>query len=198
MRRTPMSSTSPRTSAATVGRRICVYGPSGSGKTTFSRRLGELLGLPVIEIDALFHQPGWRPTPGDDFRAKVRDALERCPDGWVTDGNYGMVKPVVMPLADTIVWLRPAFLPTYWRLLRRTITRAWRREELWNTNRESFRLSFLSRDSILLLGITHWRAHQRNALRYFAEIDHHARIIQLRNDREVERWLRMVAAASSH
>lgn len=189
MRRTPMSSTSAQTSAVSIGRRICVYGPAGSGKTTFSRRLGALLELPVIELDALFHQPGWQPTPEDEFRAKVRAVLALCPDGWVVDGNYGMVKPVVLPQADTVVWLRPPFLRTYWRLLRRTVTRSWRREELWNTNRESFRLSFTSRDSILLWGITHWRAHQRNALRYFAEIDHSARIIQLRSDREVEAWL---------
>ncbi|MGB2695289.1 MAG: AAA family ATPase [Dehalococcoidia bacterium] len=192
-----MSSTSPRPSAGTDGRRICVYGPSGSGKTTFSRRLGALLGLPVIELDAIFHQPGWQPTPDDEFRAKVRDALARCPDGWVVDGNYRAVKPVLLPLADTVVWLRPRFLPTYWRLLWRTVTRASRKQELWNTNRESFRLSFASRDSILLWGITHWRAHQRNALRNFAEIDHSAHIIQLHNDREVERWLGRVGAVAS-
>lgn len=194
MTHAPMSPTLRYPHADPVGRRICVYGPSGSGKTTFARRLGALLRLPVIELDALFHQPGWRPTPEAEFRAKVRDALTRCPDGWVTDGNYGVVKSVVLPHADTVVWLQPAFLPTYWRLLRRTVTRAWRREELWNMNRETFRHSFASRDSILLWGITHWRAHRRNALRYFATIDHHARVVLLRNDREVERWLAQVEA----
>ncbi|MBI4571583.1 MAG: hypothetical protein HY723_06495 [Chloroflexi bacterium] len=183
--------------AARAGRRICVYGPSGSGKTTFSRRLGALLGLPVIELDALFHQPGWTPTPDDEFVAKIEAALARSPDGWVVDGNYRVAKPVLLPRAETVVWLRPAFLPTFWRLCKRTVTRAWRRQELWNTNRESWRLSFLSRESILLWGISHWRAHQRNTRAALSAIPHRANVIELRGDGEVEAWLKEVGAGDT-
>jgi adenylate kinase family enzyme len=167
-------------------RRIAVYGPSGSGKTTLSRRIGAALGLLVVELDALFHQPNWTPTPEDEFRAKVVATLDGHADGWVCDGNYGPVRPLVLARADVVVRLRLPFRVVYPRLVRRTLTRAWRREHLWNGNRESFRLAFTSRDSILLWGISHWRAHHRNLDRALAEYAANTPVVELRSDREVE------------
>ncbi len=172
-----------------IGRRIAVYGPSGSGKSTFARTLGELLDLPVIELDALFHKPNWQPTPVDEFRTTVLDLLSRYRDGWVCDGNYRDVRALVMPQADDIVWLRLPFPTVYSRLFLRTVTRAWSREPLWGTNYESWRLSFLSRESILLWGITHWRAHQRNLERDLRRTPHSAGVHTLRSPLAVERFL---------
>jgi len=166
-----------------------VIGVTGSGKTTVARRISETLGVPVIELDALFHQPDWQPTPPDEFRAKVQHALDRCPQGWVLDGNYHTVRDLALPRADTVVWLRLPFRVSYWRMLTRTVRRAWTKEELWNTNRESWRLSFLSRDSLLLLGLTHWRAHHRNVRHDLDTIPHEAELIELRNDAKVEAFL---------
>ena len=47
--------------------RVLVAGVTGSGKTTLARRLGELWGLRHVEIDALFHQPGWRERPHEEM-----------------------------------------------------------------------------------------------------------------------------------
>jgi adenylate kinase family enzyme len=171
-----------------------VYGPTGSGKTTLSRRLGDLLGLPVIELDALFHQPNWEPTPEDEFRAKVSGVLDRHPDGWVCDGNYRAIRGIALAKAETVVWLRLPFPLVFWRLLKRTVTRAWTREPLWNTNYESWRASFLSRDSILWWCIAHWRPHIQGITESLREIPHHADVIVLRSMREVQRFLSSVGA----
>lgn len=170
--------------------RIAVYGPTGSGKTRTARLIGQRLGLPVIELDALFWGPGWQQIPDDQFRSSVLKALDDCGDGWVCDGNYtGRVGDIVLPNADLVVWLRPRFIVAYWRLLRRTITRAWTREALWGTNRESWRLSFLSRESLLLWAITHWRQHSVNIGAALRETPHNATIKVLRSDREVRSFL---------
>ena len=150
-------------------RRIAVYGPSGSGKSTVARRIGAALGLPVVELDALYHQPNWTPTPNDEFRAKVTRVLDGHADGWVCDGNYHTVRDLVLARADAVVRLMLPFRVVYPRLFWRTVSRAWTKQELWNGNRESWRLSFTSRDSILLWGITHWRAHFRGIGRSLAE-----------------------------
>ena len=176
-----------------VLRRIAIFGPSGSGKTTLSKRIGERLHLPVIELDALFHGPDWTPTPPDEFRAKVLNALGTHTEGWVCDGNYGGVRELVLARAESVVWLQLPFRVVYWRLLTRTIVRSLRREELWNGNRESFRMAFFSRDSILLWGITHWRAHRRNVERDLAQYDHTDDLRVLRSAREVDSFLADIA-----
>lgn len=181
-----------------IGRRIAVYGPSGSGKSTFARTLGELLDLPVVELDALFHRPNWQPTPIDEFKATVLDFLGRYRNGWVCDGNYHTIRQHVLPRADAVVWLRLPFTTVFPRLFYRTVTRAWSQEPLWDTNYESWRLSFLSRDSILLWGITHWRAHHRGVERDLRRIPHSADVHTLRSPLEVERFLGSLKSGAGH
>ena len=179
-------------------RRVVVYGQSGSGKTTVGRAIADALGVAHIELDALYHRPNWQPTPDDEFRAKVTAALDAHPEGWVVDGNYRVIREITLPRADAIVRLRLPFRVVYPRLVWRTVSRAWRRQELWNGNRESFRLSFTSRDSILLWGISHWRAHVRSLDAALREIPHTAPVIELRSSREVEAFVRGLSAPSPH
>ena len=93
-----------------------------------------------------------------------------------------------------MLWLRPPFRVAYWRLLRRTFTRLVSREELWNGNRESWRLTFLSRDSILLWGISHWNAHNRHVTEALAVIPHQAQVFELRSDVDIETVLTSVGS----
>ena len=80
-------------------------GNSGSGKSTLARVLAQRLSVTYVELDAIHHQPGWRPLPTADFRARV-DALTAA-DRWVVDGNYSAVRDLVWERADTVVWLDP-------------------------------------------------------------------------------------------
>jgi len=178
---------------STMGRRIAVYGPSGSGKTTFSRQVGDLLSLPVIELDSIQHMPNWEERPTDDFRAVLTARLDERAHGWICDGNYGSkARDLVLARADTVVWLRLPFRVVYPRLVWRTLRRMWTREELWNGNRESFRMSFFSRDSILLWGISHWREHHRRVEEDLKNVPHIAKVMVLRSPREVDEFLAQV------
>jgi adenylate kinase family enzyme len=129
---------------------VAVIGPSCSGKSTTAGRLSGILGVPHVELDALHHDAGWTEAPAELLEARVRAALDVAREGWVVDGNYfGKIGSLVLDAADTIVWLDIPFRTAIRRVLWRTSSRAVRREELWNGNRESFRLAF-SRDSIVL------------------------------------------------
>ncbi len=104
-------------------RRFVIYGPTSSGKSTLAQQISWRIGVPHIELDALFWLPDWKEKSFEQFRADVLAALNRCDDGWVCDGNYSKVRELILPLADTVIWLRPPFRIAFWRLLKRTFVR---------------------------------------------------------------------------
>ena len=164
--------------------RICISGPTSSGKTTLGRRLSAITGAPHIEMDGLYHGPDW--TPNEDFIERV--AAATAGEAWITDGNYRAARAYTWGRADLIVWLDFPLRVTFWRLTRRTFRRWWRREVLWNGNRETLRNHFLSKDSLFLWALqTHWR-HRRQYPQQFAALG--ARnVVRLRSPRQLERWL---------
>src|SRR5215831_2188850 len=178
-----------------IGPRISIRGPVGSGKSTLGCTLGQCLGLPVIDLDALYWLPNWQAKPLDQFRTDVQAALDACPQGWICVGNYSHVQDLVLSQADTVLWLRLPFRVSFWRLFKRTVTRAWTKQPLWegNPNQESWRQSFLSRDSILLFAITGRKLHVETTLRTLSATPHHASVIELRSARAVRRLLQGVS-----
>jgi adenylate kinase family enzyme len=114
--------------------RVSVVGIPGSGKTTVGRQLAASFGIPFVELDSIFHQPGWVELPVDDFRKRVTEALTA--PAWVVDGNYSAVRDLVWQRADTVVWLDLPRRRVMYRIILRTVRRALTRERLWNGNRE--------------------------------------------------------------
>ena len=145
--------------------RVVVIGTSCVGKTTFAQALARVLNFPHVELDALHWQPNWIPRPPEGFRALTAEALAK--DCWITDGNYGAVRDLVWSRATTIIWLNYSFPVVLWRALVRTIRRVLTQEELYSGNRESLRMAFLSRESILWWVITTFHRRRRQYRRLF-------------------------------
>lgn len=87
--------------------RVVVVGATRSGKSVLAERLAARLDAEYVELDALFRDAGWTPAVPDVFRTRV----ERATAGprWVAAGNYGRVRDLLWPRADTLVWLDYAF-----------------------------------------------------------------------------------------
>ena len=166
-------------------RRVVVIGTTGSGKSRLAERLAERTGLRVIELDALFWGRDWQGAPVELFRHRVE--RETRGDGWIVVGNYSQVRDLVWRPADTLIWLDLPLALVMWRLLRRTVRRVTTREELWGTaNRETWRNSFFSRQSILLWAL---KTHRRNREKFTLECAFLAKekqVIRLKSAREVE------------
>jgi adenylate kinase family enzyme len=172
-----------------VGRRFSVAGISGSGKTTTSRKIAERLGLPHVELDALFHGPNWTEPTTEEFKGRILEALEQL-DGWVIDGNYqGRIGGLVFERADTLVWLDLPLRVCLRRLWRRTWSRIRTGEELWeSSNREGVWTAFLMRDNLFLWTVKAYFRHRREWPARFAHHPH-LELVHLRSPQEVERWL---------
>lgn len=169
-------------------RRVVVIGTTGSGKSTLAERLAAQTGLRVIELDALYWGRDWQGAPVDLFRHRVE--RETRDGGWIVVGNYGQVRDLVWPAADTLIWLDLPLSVVMRRLVGRTIQRAATREELWGTgNRELFVNAFFSRQSILLWAL---KTHRRNREKYSkdcADLAETMQVVRLKSPREVERFL---------
>jgi len=66
--------------------RIAILGGAGAGKSTLARRIGEVLGLPVVHLDLVVFGPGWSRIPIPLARQRLAAALE--PGAWVVEGTY--------------------------------------------------------------------------------------------------------------
>ena len=177
--------------------RISVVGPSASGKSMMARALSRVLGLPLLELDSVFHQPGWRQKDDPAFRAEVAAFVER--DAWVVDGNYTShgVAQVVWPRADTVLWLDPPRSTVMRRVIRRTLWRVLTREVLWNGNREAWSnlLSPKPENNIILWA---WTRHGPTRQKFEAFITDGSwadlAVIRLRTAREARAFLDELAA----
>src|SRR5437867_235793 len=86
--------------------RIVIFGTSGSGKTTLARRLAAALSLPLVELDRINWQPGWRGLNTDDPAEFVRQVeAATAGEAWVTDGNYSDVRTYLWTRATHLIWL---------------------------------------------------------------------------------------------
>ena len=171
-----------------IGERIVVLGSSGSGKTVLARELAERLGVPHAELDALHFAEDWVEVPDELFTERTAAATEG--GAWVVDGNYSRAAHNPRwERAQTVVWLDLSFLVCGWRLLRRTVLRVAKREELWHGNRETFRHSFASRDSILLWFLRTFRRRRQYEAAMADPANAHLTFVRLRSPREAARWL---------
>jgi len=168
---------------------VVVIGSSCSGKTTLARRVAAAIGCPHVELDALHWGPGWSEAPDEQFRAAVRQRIE--PPRWVVDGNYGKVRDIVWPKATDVIWLNYSFPVVFGRALARTLGRMLTRELLYSGNRESFRNTFLSRDSILWWVVTTFRSRRRQYRELFGgDTFPQLSLTELRRPRDAERLVR--------
>ena len=64
--------------------RVAVVSGPGAGKTTLARSLG----LPHVELDALWWDAGWRQASLGEFQARVREVVDG--DAWVVRVYVGL------------------------------------------------------------------------------------------------------------
>lgn len=170
--------------------RVAVVGNSGSGKSTLGRTLAATIGTDFIELDSIFHQPGWQPLDADEFRRRV--ATIAADDSWVIDGNYGAVRPLIWARADTIVWLDLPRGRVLRQIIWRTLRRLARRQVLWNGNRERWR-NFLSLDPQQSVIAWSWRKHEDYRRRYGEAMNDpangHLSFVRIRSRRELRALL---------
>ncbi|MBF0580242.1 adenylate kinase [Erysipelotrichaceae bacterium RD49] len=82
---------------------VLVIGSPGSGKSTLSRKLGDILDLPVIHLDLLWHLPDQTTVSEEVFDKRLMTELNKpC---WIIDGNFLRTVPLRLEKADLVLFL---------------------------------------------------------------------------------------------
>lgn len=170
--------------------RILVIGTSGSGKTTLAEKLSARLGIKNIELDALFWKENWTQSTTEEFRRKISDSIKEA-EGYVLHGNYNKVQDLTWGNVDTVIWLDYSRVIVMWRVIKRTIGRILSKEELWAGNRETFRKSFLEKDSIVLWA---WNTYGKRKAQYSMMVKENpyriSKFIIMKSPREANAFLK--------
>jgi adenylate kinase family enzyme len=148
-------------------RRVSVVGNSGSGKSTVGRAVAATLGVSYVEIDALFHLPGWQELPADELVAAIDERTSG--EGWVLDGNYSAALDLVWSRADTVIWLDLPRSLVMRQVIGRTARRVLVRRELWNGNRERLRSALNPDPTESIIGWA-WTRHAIYRERYLGRL----------------------------
>ena len=162
-------------------RRWLVMGASGAGKSTLARRMGQILGLPVVHLDFHYWHAGWVPTPDDEW-AEVVAELSRA-ESWVMDGNYSRTLEERLPYAHEGVLLDfPPWVCLY-RVLKRAFGNGRRPDIPPGCTRDSLDLEF-----VWWIVSYRWRSRPKVLRRFQAHPD--VPLTILRSDRDVDRFVR--------
>ena len=109
-------------------KRVVILGRGAAGKSTLARQLGEVAGLPVVELDKIFWRSGLSPTPRAEWIELQEKLIQK--EEWILDGDLGPYDAVEVRLraADTIILLDFSLFRCAWRALSRAPERAdfWR------------------------------------------------------------------------
>ena len=176
--------------------RILILGRTGSGKTTLARELAAALGVPHVELDALYFGPDLSRAPLDVLRERTSAAI--AGERWVTDGNKRAVRDLVWPRADTIVWLDYPVWVSLRRLARRARSRtaSLRTEAQRTGGRAGLPRQLLAAARGVLTALRSHRGQRREYPRLFALPENrHLAVARLRSPRATRHWLARVTEA---
>ena len=171
------------------GYRILIIGSSGSGKSTLAKQLSDKLGVEHVELDSFFFKEKWVERDFEDFKKRVIQQINKSQE-WVIDGNYSSLREVYMPKVNYIICLDYSLPRILLQLIPRTLRRALFRERICNGNVESFRKSFLSKQSLILYTIN---TYERRRMQ-FKELEKmsHVPFIRISHPKYLKETLQML------
>ena len=178
--------------------RLVVIGTTSSGKSTLAERIAKRLNLDFIELDALHWEPDWKEASLEDYRARVQHGTKS--ERWIVAGNYHVVRDLICPKAEIVIWLDYSFGRIFWQLTRRTFNRWWTQEELWGGNRERLwvHLKIWSDESLFRwLFKTYWRRKREIPGLLTLPEHQHLKLIRLKHPKETENWLKILGHGNS-
>ena len=162
--------------------RVLIIGSNGAGKSTFSFRLAEKTGLPLVHIDQIYWRDAWDVRPEAEFDRRVQTETQN--PRWIIEGNNLHSLPRRLAWADTVFWFE--FPPPL------CVLNIFRREWAYRGRvRPDMPDQCVSRCDMKFLRMV-WDFNRRNHRKIAAMLPNaeNIRVIRFTNYRQVEGYLR--------
>jgi adenylate kinase family enzyme len=165
--------------------RIMIVGQPGAGKSTLARRLGLLTGLPVVHIDKIHWQAGWRERSKEEKTRLCLDAEQR--ERWIFEGGHSATWRNRLARADMLIWLDLSVGRRLWRVTCRAF--AGRGETRPDMAEDCPERLHLLPEFLHFIWATRRTARLKIA-NLIETATSNLRIVQLRSDQEIATFLR--------
>ena len=169
--------------------RIVIIGTSCSGKTTLAKTISSRLNIKHIELDELYWKPNWIERESEEFKNLVVEEIKR--ESWVADGNYSVIREVLWSRSTTLIWLNYSFITVLYRAISRSFKRSVTKEIIFAKNKESFKRSFFSKESIIWWVI---KTHRKKRGKYSEVLYNDSfflqQVIELKSQLETEDFIK--------
>lgn len=163
-------------------KKIAVIGCGGAGKSTLSRKLSEILNIPVYHLDKLNWKPGWIPTSKDEWNYLMKSLVSE--EEWIIDGNYGSTLDIRLNDSDTIIFLNmPTYLCIYRVIKRKLMYHGRSRPDMTEGCPEKLDFNFLK----WILGYN--KNKKPGILERLNKLSHEKNVIVLNSPKEVDKFI---------
>ncbi len=165
-------------------KRVTIHGASGSGKSTLARNLSSITRLPVVHLDRIYWSEDWQERRKAEAISEVE--AEVAKPRWIIEGIYKSSFRLRMERADTIIFLDYPRALLLWRVIRRVYkNRGTVQPDMPQAYPERFNWSFMKE-----VWSSTKQGNIRDAiLQAIENAPASARIVHLRNDRQVREFL---------
>jgi|EP01043_Picozoa_sp_COSAG02_P033379 shikimate kinase len=194
----------PATRGGGSAKRIIIGGMMGSGKTTLAKELSNLLQLPHIPVDELYHLEGateageWKESEMDMELRRRMDAAIALSGGWIVEANPWQVPTWVWDdLGTEVIWLDYDNMVNYVRLMGRAARTWWTGQTATHDEAQDLTASFWSQVTNcaeLMMIVYRWGAENRSGWRS-EERFCPPRALRFTTPAELQLWTASVRAA---
>ena len=84
-------------------KKVIVIGCPGSGKSTLSKKLNQIIGIPVVHLDMLYWNSDRTIVDKEIFLRKQLSTIQK--KEWIMDGNYASTMELRLQACDTVIFL---------------------------------------------------------------------------------------------
>ncbi len=164
---------------------VAIIGNAGGGKSTLSRRLSQVIGLPLHSIDLIQWKPGWIAAPAEEVRQKHEAILSQ--EKWIIDGwgDWDNIE-ARFAAADTIILVDFPLYIHYWWAMKRQFMCLFRPRP---DGPEGCPMLPMTWRLLQLMWMIHYKMRPR-LLEMAGSLPSNNRVFHLRSPRELRRFVR--------